>query len=144
MIYLDTSALIKFFVVEKGSVLVADLVRRRGPTATATIAYAEVYSGLTRRLREGYCSKSQYLAISRQFEKEWVSFIRVELGDEVLGLARDLIRRYPLRAFDAIHLASTLTLKTGLQEDLTFVAADSRLLRAATEEGLDILNIEND
>jgi len=58
--YLDTSALIKRFVNEKGSSLAQSLVQQSGPIATATIAYAEVFSGLTRKLREKHLSKTLY------------------------------------------------------------------------------------
>jgi len=51
MNYLDTSALIKRFVAEKGSPLIQTIVTRKGSVATAKIAYAEVYAGLTRKHR---------------------------------------------------------------------------------------------
>lgn len=142
MTYLDTSALIKRFVAEKGSALVQSLVSRAGETATAKIAYAEVYAGLTRRQREGHLSARQYALACGQCERDWQAYVRVELRDEILLLARDLIRRHPLRGFDAIHLASALSLKTGLDEEITFAAADERLLRAAGAEGLRPLNVE--
>lgn len=142
MNYLDTSALVKRFVVEKGSPLVHVIVSQRGPVATAKIAYAEVYAGLARKHREGHLSRSQYTLACRQFEQEWEAYIRVALSDEVLRVSRDLIQRHPLRGFDAIHLASALTLGDALGEDITFFAADDRLLRAAEAEGLEALNVE--
>lgn len=141
MTYLDTSALIKRFVVERGSPLVRSLVTR-GPTATGKIAYAEVYAGLKRKNREGFLPGRQYDLICRQFEDDWQAYVRVELLDEVLLLARDLIGRHPLRGFDAIHLASALRLKSALDEPLTFAAADERLLGAAGAEGLAVVNVE--
>lgn len=142
MNYLDTSALIKRFVAEKGSPLVQTLVTRKGPIATAKIAYAEVYAGLTRKLREGHLSDASYALACRHFEADWQAYIRVELHDDTLFLARDLIRRHPLRGFDAIHLASAISLKNALGEDITFAAADERLLRAAEAEDLKILHVE--
>lgn len=142
MNYLDTSALIKRFVAEKGSPLVQTLVTRKGPIATAKIAYAEVYAGLTRKLRDGHLSDAQYVLACRNFEADWQAYIQVELHDDILFLARDLIRRHPLRGFDAIHLASAISLKNALGEDITFAAADERLLRAAEAEDLKILHVE--
>lgn len=142
MNYLDTSALIKRFVAEKGSLLVQTLVKRKGPIATAKIAYAEVYAGLTRKLREGHLSDAQYALACRQFDADWQAYIRVELHDDILFLARDLIRRHPLKGFDAVHLASAISLKNALGEDITFAAADERLLRAAEAEDLNILHVE--
>jgi predicted nucleic acid-binding protein len=142
VIYLDTSALIKRFVNEKGSLLVRSLVQREPALATAKIAYAEIFAGLTRKLREGNLAKAQYALVCRQFDRDWHAYIRVELGDDLLFLARDLIQRHPLRGFDAVHLASALTLKTALGEDITFAAADGRLLKAAKAENLEPLNVE--
>jgi hypothetical protein len=73
---------------------------------------------------------------------EWESYVRVDLRDEILGLARDLIREHPLRGFDAIHLSSALSVERAVGEDLTFGAADVRLLRAAESEGLTSINVE--
>ena len=44
MTYLDTSALIKRFVVEKGSQELRRLVDHERTVATATVAYAEAYA----------------------------------------------------------------------------------------------------
>jgi uncharacterized protein len=142
VIYLDTSALIKRFVNEKGSPLVQSIVQRKGAIATAKIAYAEIFAGLTRKLREGNLSKAQYALACRQFESDWQAYLRVELADNILLLARDLIQRRPLRGFDAVHLASALSLKIALGEEITFAAADGRLLKAAEAENLEPLNVE--
>ena len=144
MNYVDTSALIKRFVAERGSQLVAEVIAQRGPIATAKIAYAEVYAGLARKKREGHLSGRLFARICRNFEKDWLAYIRLDLRDEVLQLARDLIQRHPLRGFDAIHLASSLNLRNALGENITFVAADERLLRIARTEGLSVLNVEAD
>lgn len=77
MNYLDTSALIKRFVSERGSPLVHVIVAQRGPVATAKIAYAEVYAGLTRKHREGHLSRSQYVLACWQFAREWEAYVRV-------------------------------------------------------------------
>jgi predicted nucleic acid-binding protein len=142
MTYLDTSALVKRFVAETGSPVVHALVIRHGPVATAKIAYAEVHAGLARKRREGHLSERQYVSTCRLFETDWRAYVRVDLHDEVLVLARDLLRRHPLKGFDAIHLASALSLSTALSEEITFAAADTRLLDAARAERLRALNVE--
>jgi predicted nucleic acid-binding protein len=142
VIYLDTSALIKRFVNEKGSPLVQSLVQQREPVATAKVAYAEIFAGFARKFREGHLPKAPYALACRQFERDWQAYLRVELEDDILFLARDLIQRHPLRGFDAVHLASALSLKNALGEEITFAAADRRLLRAAEAENLEPLNVE--
>jgi len=141
--YLDTSALIKRFVAEKGSSLVRVIIERHGPIAISKVAYAEVYSGLSRKKREGLLSEAQYLMARRQFETEWPAYIRVDLSDEILLLACDLIERHLLRGFDAIHLATALELKKALGQQIAFAGADERQLQAAALESLIALNVES-
>ena len=142
MIYLDTSALIKRFVEEKSSQFVQAMVDSGEAVATAKIAYAEVFSGLTRKMRAGQIAKLSYDFACRQFEPDWNAYIRVELNDALLMLARDLIRRHGLKGFDAIHLASAVRLKDAIGEEAIFAAADRRLLRAAAAEPLRAVNVE--
>jgi predicted nucleic acid-binding protein len=143
MNYLDTSALIKRFVDERGTPLVQAILAREGLFATANIAYAEVYAGLARRHRERDLSPAEYAGACRQFEHDWQGCLRVDLSGPVLDVARQLIQRHPLKGFDAIHLASAYRLHTELGEAITFVAADNRLLRAAEAEGLAVINPES-
>ncbi len=144
MIYLDTSALIKRYIVEKGSDPVRDLLQQAGAAATATVAYAEIYSGLTRRFREGYVAPKLYSIACHEFERDWPDYLKIELTGELLVAARDLIQRHPLRSFDAVHLASALSLARNLGEDVAIVAADGRLLHAAAAEGLATVNVEKE
>ena len=142
MTYLDTSALVKGFVAEPGSPVVRGILVATEPVVTATIAYAEIHAAFWRRQRAGDLTRTQHALASRQFEREWHAYLRVELREEILRLARDLIRRHPLREFDAIHLASAVSLTRTLGEETTFVAADRALLRAARAERLAGLNPE--
>ncbi len=138
MTYLDTRALVKRY----GTPVVRALVTRHGPLATAKIAYAEVHAGFARKRREGRLSERGYTSVCGLFESNWHAYVRVDLQDEVLMLARDLLRKHPLRGLDAIHLASAIRLRTALAEDMTFAAADTRLLGAARAERLRTLNVE--
>ena len=142
MIYLDTSALIKRFVAEKGSGVIHAIVTGKEPVATARIAYVEVFAALTRTHRDGHLSTSQYALVCRQFERDWQAYFRVALVDRVLLSARKLTQRHPLRFFDAVHLAAALMLKNEIGTPVLFAAADKQLLRAAKAEKLGILDVE--
>jgi len=121
---------------------VARLTRADAPVGTATIAYAEMYSGLTRRHRDGDLSPIDYANACEQFERDWSGYLRIHLDEDVLGAARLVIQRHALRGFDGIHLASALTLQNRWDETVVIVAADQRLLRAAAAEGLATLDVE--
>ena len=136
MNYFDSSALIKRFVVEAGSKRVEALIAAEPPPATSKVAYAEVHAGLARKLREGGLTPAAHRSASRTFDADWPAYVRVELTDPLLILVRDLVKRLPLRGFDAIHLASALRLRDQIGDEILFVASDERLLAAASSEGL--------
>lgn len=142
MNYFDTSALVKAFLVEKGTERTKRFLLKDDFTATATITYAEMYSGFSRKRREGGISANQSHVICQEFELYWPTCLHVELTSEILELARDLMKQHPLRAFDAIHLASAIQLKRGMAESITIIAADERLLQAAKAEALVVINVE--
>jgi len=142
--YFDTSALVKAFLVEKGTERTKRLLLQEDFTATATITYTEMYSGFSGKRREGGISTKQSHAICQEFELYWPTCLHVELTSEILELARDLIIQYPLRAFDAIHLASAIQLEREMAESITMIAADERLLYAAKAEDLMVINVETD
>ena len=48
--------------------------------------------------------------------------------------ARNLVRRHPLRAYDAVHLATALDLQAAAGEPVTFVAADGPSAAESTYE----------
>jgi len=51
------------------------------------------------------------------------------------GYVDRAVEGYPLRGFDAIHLASAMVIHERFPEDFMFACFDDRLLRAANEEG---------
>ena len=122
--------------------MVERLIRAGSTIATATIAYAETYSGLTRRHRDGDLTAAGFSQAREQFEAEWAGYLKVDLNEDVLSASRIVIQRYALRGFDGIHLASALVLQKGWNEPIVVAAADQRLLRAASDEGLGTHNVE--
>ena len=137
MFYWDTSALVKQFIEEVGTDEAIALRADTPPHATATIAYTETFSALRRRVREAVLGESQCHEVVRRFLQEWPAYVRVNLDESILGRSRALLERYPLRALDAIHLASAIELQDHLDEPSVLISADIQLLRAATAEHLE-------
>ena len=142
MTYLDTSALVKRFFQEKGTTVVNSFFTTGSPIATATIAFIEVHAALSRKKRDKKLKHRSYVTSCDQFGKEYESFVRVELQQAILELARNLVKHHSLRTLDAIHLASALDLQMALQEPVLFAAADSKLIKIAAAAGLNALHVE--
>ena len=130
-LYLDSSALVKRYVEEKSSEEVADLCARADTLVSSVISFSEVFSSLNRRLREKQLSPSQYRQCKVAFLKEYKEMTRCLASEEILSVSAALLEKFPLRAMDAIHLASALDSGPDL-----FVSFDNHQLAAAKTLGL--------
>jgi predicted nucleic acid-binding protein len=139
LLFLDTSALAKRYLVEIGSIWVMGLAQPAAGNVLvmADLATVEMASLLARRVREGTLPAANATLLLREFlrhaEREYLS---VPQDTNVLTLARALVERYPLRALDAIQLASAQRAGSILGEPLTFIASDRNLLTAAAAANL--------
>lgn len=144
-LYADSSVLVKRHVGEAGTRWFRGLADPLSGNLilTTRLSIVEVYSALNRRVREGTLDPTTYAALAADFDGVCAAEYRLlELGPVVAARARRLLEQHPLRAYDAIQLATALSandllLASGLQA-LTFLSADTRLLRAARAEGLAI------
>jgi predicted nucleic acid-binding protein len=107
-----------------------------GFSATARLSAVEVASALARRCREGAFSAAERDRALGALEEDLSALRVVELSLPVVAESRILLVRHPLRAGDAIQLASALLLRRELAEPVTFAAYDDRLKSAASAEGL--------
>jgi predicted nucleic acid-binding protein len=145
--FLDSSALVKRYASENGSVWIQSIVVPEGGNTlvVARTTWVEVCSAFARLLREEAISQSDFDGTIQSFRHDWSTEYQViELDSDVAQSAAEQLFRYPLRAFDAIQLASCLKLQSAMTESssttLRFVSADERLLAAATGE---LLTVDN-
>jgi len=141
--FLDSSALIKRYIVESGTTWVRPLISRSSGNTViiAQITQIEIVSGVSRRVREGTLTtrtaRAVRLLIDRHARREYVV---IGLTPQVVRRAEDLLAVHPLRTYDAVQLASALESNTRLVvagvSPLIFVSADAHLLVAAATEGL--------
>lgn len=139
ILYLDTSALVKLYIDESGSAEVKQRVEAARIVSTSRVAYVEAQAGIARKFREAELSKMEYKRLIADVEEDWENYFIVEVSESVTKLAGQLVQRYPLRGFDAIHLASGLLLKNRTRLELSFACFDDRLKGAAQREGLAVV-----
>lgn len=138
ILYLDTSALVKRYVYEPYSDDIISRWKSATQIVTSFVAYAETMASLYRKKRESDLTDTVILKTIDSFHHEWKSFIRVEVNDALNGYIDRIVKKYPLRGFDAIHLASAIVIHERLSEDFLFACFDDRLTSAAQLEGLEI------
>lgn len=75
----------------------------------------------------------------RELTAFWPDVLSIDLDDDILSEANELIDRYPLRAIDAVHLSSGRALRqVTVDEMCTFACWDQRLWDAASADGFDM------
>lgn len=136
MIYfLDASALVKRYVEETGSSEVRRLFRRRVEIAVARITEAEVAAALARATRKSEISAEQRERAFALLAADMDSARVIEIRAPVIRSVRDLVVRWPLRAYDAVQLACAMRLRAA-GSVVDFWCADEALVTAARGEGL--------
>jgi predicted nucleic acid-binding protein len=136
ILYLDTSALVKKYVSERNSAEVIAAWKSAWGIATSAVAWAELLAAVYRKALEVRVPKSRVERVARLFREDWSSFIIVEVDNRLNEAIHKVIASHALRGFDAIHLASALTIGSAVPDDFLFGCYDERLNRAAEAEGL--------
>lgn len=145
--YFDTSALVKRYVAEVGSAWVRRALAQptSDPIYTSILAQPEVLSALQRKVREGHLERSRAQVLIQRVTVHVTRRYRlISVADSVVTEACRCLQDHPLRAYDALHLASAVVLRDRLRQlglaEPHFVAADDTLLTAATAEGFVVDN----
>jgi predicted nucleic acid-binding protein len=154
VLYLDSSALAKKYIREKGSEAIQQkITAQTGAEAiafTSVLTYAEILAAFTRRAKEGTLSSREVRRARQDFETDWaVGLAPLTLDSSVLLLVRDVLLHFSLKGSDAIHLASALWLRdaartgtSGRASKLIFATSDTRLGNAAVDRNLEVFNPE--
>ena len=141
--YFDASALVKRYVRETGGTTVRRLLAS-GTAASSRLSQVEVSSGIVRRAREGAFTIQQRDRMLAAFLRDIPALAIVEMTSEIVADARTLLLEHPLRAGDAVQLASCLYLQRQLARPVPFVAFDGRLVQAARALGLTVVTAKRD
>lgn len=149
MIYfLDTSALAKRYLAERGSNRIRRLLARKADVFYQSfLTPLEVASALYRRLRSREISPAELSFLLRAYvAHSHEDYLLLPYSDDLMNRASALIARHVLRSLDALQLASALELRDSLPVEahpLTFVSADDGLVDAARAEHLQAENPES-
>ncbi|MBE7418917.1 MAG: type II toxin-antitoxin system VapC family toxin [Ideonella sp.] len=137
-IYIDTSALAKRYIAERGSDEFEAFVQAEGADCViCQLATVELESVLRRLQRERLIDSGYALQVRRDFASDLASALWSMQAFDAACFARanELLRALdsPLAALDALHLASAVELGCD-----ALATADRQLARAAAECGLTV------
>ena len=144
LVFLDTSALVKLFVQERGSDWMIESVRSNKAAAIALLDLTriELHSALQRRERMRSVPAGTMRRAREVLEQYLRSRFSVQAVTEaVLQRGFGLVESHSLRAYDALQLAGAIEAAASRgNPDALFVTADLDLAAAAKAEGLQSLD----
>jgi hypothetical protein len=133
----DTSAVAKFYVAERESHAIRQMLEQADQVCLSELGRPEIMAVFHRRLREGSWSRREFVATVRQFQHDDVAgfWTWLPLDAFILRTAAETFSTLPptifLRSSDCIHLVTAL--HHNFTEFLTF---DAHQTSAATALGL--------
>jgi uncharacterized protein len=130
-VFFDSSALAKRYIKEAGSGRVQDILSSASSLTISVLCISEIISALCRRRRERKISQQQYLEAKEALFADLEDINIVNLTDQVIARAVDVLEGWPIRSSDSLHIASAAEWSAQL-----FVSADERQCEAARGYGL--------
>lgn len=124
----------------------ASALRDRVDLIVSRIARVEVPSALWRKHRQRELPTDDLVTLLAAFESDWVRaghesgpFQIIDVSHGILELAASSLARHPLRAYDALQLASAMAARDVDDGVTEFACFDRRLREAAYAEGFNLL-----
>ncbi len=139
ILYLDTSALVKLYVAESGTEVVASAAERAAALVTVRVTYAEARAAFARHAHAKGLRPGELRRVVRQLDEEWGQYSIVEVTDALVRRAGALAERHHLRGYDAVQLSAALDLRLGGATDVAFASFDAKLNHAARRQRLGLL-----
>jgi uncharacterized protein len=141
--FFDSSALVKYYVNEVGSVWIESLIDAQPPNeiTIAQIAGVEVVAAIARRVITGMTSPSDAAAAIQLFRGDFQAlFDVIPTTQQLIEEAMNLAELHRLRGYDAVQLAAAATFEAQMIArgvgPLMLISADGDLNQAAQAEGL--------
>lgn len=143
MKFWDSSAILPLIVKESTTPFLLELKKSDDEMVVWWGTETECLSALARREREGGLDRAAVSLAEGNLAKILSRSYEVQPTTEVRRMARRLLMTHPLRAADALQLASALFF-SGIQvPELPFVTLDKNLASAAGKEGFSLISIES-
>lgn len=135
MIFWDSSAIVPLLVEEPASRSVTPWLAGDATMIVWWGTTVECVSALCRLERDGALSADGWTTAARRLDQLASGWLEVAPAATVRETARRLLRVHPLRAADALQLASAVEATEGRPAGLTFLTFDARLAQVAAREG---------
>jgi predicted nucleic acid-binding protein len=136
ILFCDTSALLKLYIVESESDALKVLLQEAEAVAVCRIARAEAHAALSRRAREVPEDNSLIEQAKAALAYDWPHFVVLEIDQPLVELAGEYADTFALRGYDSIQLAAAFEAGRISQTPIFFACFDTRLNKAAKLLGM--------
>ncbi|MBY0436008.1 MAG: type II toxin-antitoxin system VapC family toxin [Cyclobacteriaceae bacterium] len=138
MIYFfDSSALLKRYLIEKGSDAVSTLLENAQAVYVSATTQLECMSAFHRLLQSHHLDKKGFLQIQKEILVDFTFFQFIEFDESIRRISLEILGKYPLRTLDTIQLASAIHVQ---EEISSFVVSDQLLKKFALREGIQVID----
>lgn len=131
ILYLDTSALVKRYVMEAGSKEVNALIEQAETVGSTVLARVEMASALAKSVHMNWVDAQDADNAWQDFLAHWQSFARLSVTPVLVERASRLAWEHGLRGYDATHFAAALLWQETLEIPITLATYDRELWLAA-------------
>jgi len=132
-IFFDSSAWAKRYIAETGSDEVESICMNAENVTLSVLCIPEIISAFTRLKRENKVTLNQYKQLQKSLYKDIEDVILINISLEIIGYTVNLIKKYPLRTLDTLHIACAKFGKVDL-----LITSDYRQSEAAKGIGLEV------
>lgn len=139
ILFCDTSALLKLYIVEAGSEVVKARVDEVEAVAVCRIAWAEAHAALSRRAREVPQDAPVIAQAKAALAQDWPRYVVMDLDQTLVERAGDYADTFALRGYDSVQLAAAFETGRIAQSPIFFACFDERLNKAAKVLGMTCL-----
>ena len=134
--YLDASALVKCYLVERASQETRALTAEAELSATSIVSRAEVAAAFAKAARTRLVTHDIARKALRSFAGDWQDLVRVPITEALMAQADILAWEHRLRGYDAVQLASAVAWRESAGEEIVVATFDQQLWEAAKRTGL--------
>ena len=139
ILFCDTSALVKLYIVEVGSEVLKMQAQEAEAVAVCRIAWAEAYAALSRRAREVPEDAVVIEQAKAALAADWPHFVVLEIDQPLVERAGEYADTFALRGYDSVQLAVAFEAGRISQTPVFFACFDTRLNKAAKLLGMSCL-----
>ncbi len=138
ILYIDTSVLVKRYVVETGSNEVNALIEQAETVGSVMLTRVEMASALAKAVRMDWVENEEAGNAWQDFLAHWQSFARLSITPSLVERAARLAWEDGLRGYAATHFAAALLWQETLGRPVTLATCDRELWLAGQKAGLTV------